>query len=128
MRDCRSCVKTQIATKEFVLFSRKEIARGKFPGIPRKGERGVATSAAAAVLANDGTVWCFHSQEWEHQAGVVSCVASACVGATFAALCFLVSLLLLLLLLLLLDMVFKALPAKTRFVFSVLRKPADRQT
>ena len=54
--------------------------------------------------------------------------ASACVGATFAALCFLVSLLLLLLLLLLLDMVFKALPAKTRFVFSVLRKPADRQT
>ena len=66
MRDCRSCVKTQIATKEFVLFSRKEIARGKFPGIPRKVERGVATSAAAAVLANDGTVWCFHSQEWEH--------------------------------------------------------------
>jgi hypothetical protein len=46
----------------------------------------------------------------------------AWVGATFAALCFLASLLLLLLLLLL-DMVFKALPAKTRFVFT-----ADRQT
>ena len=87
MRDCRSCVKTQIATKEFVLFSRKEIARGKFPGIPRKVERGVATSAAAAVLANDGTVWCFHSQEWEHQAGVVSCVASACVGVRRRHLC-----------------------------------------